>query len=251
MTGHGTGKLVMVTLISAEGSSASWSPEVPANLRDSLDPTGYPFLAKTCYHPFILKHTAGKGHDSISSPAPGGNGKRQAGLDYKLVSGVCLPQWKCTIHDKFQLELDFASGAWKDSQLPTLKVVLKWFPSQQVHEGATDLTGVCYRVCDTSAGVGEGRKQEPSNPKAEKITAIQIYSPSVWEDTQSFIFGGLMPFHFASSQDCSAAAFVEEPNPPGAGAENTVSNDPANIGCHCTRLPQLIFAPCFSHLLPN
>ena len=49
------GNLIKVTLLSAEGSSARWSPEVPANLRESVDPTGCPFLAKTCYHHFILQ----------------------------------------------------------------------------------------------------------------------------------------------------------------------------------------------------
>lgn len=50
---------------------------------------------------------------------------QQAGLDCKLASGVCLPHWRCTIHDKFHLDLYIAAGVWKDSQLPILKILLQ------------------------------------------------------------------------------------------------------------------------------
>lgn len=59
------GNLTKVILLSAEGSSARWSPEVPANLRESVDPTGHPFLERPA--PITSpcsswKHTTGKGH---------------------------------------------------------------------------------------------------------------------------------------------------------------------------------------------
>lgn len=50
---------------------------------------------------------------------------QQAGLDCKLASEACLPHWRCTIHDKFHLELYITAGVWKDSQSPILKILLQ------------------------------------------------------------------------------------------------------------------------------
>lgn len=170
---------------------------------------------------------------------------KQGGIQVDFWSGFA--PLKVQIHDKFYLKLYIAAAAWKDSQLPGLKVVLAVFSRAFLTRGVLP-SHTCASVhkCRGPEEPGNGNHQIPKPGKSLWFKPAVPMSGRM----HNFMIGDFMSSHLASSWDCSATTFLEAPN-----LEHQLKTRSAAtlqiMATFAAISPWLIFPCCISYILTN